>query len=178
MAEKSTIARPYAQAVFRLAQEQNDLAKWSGMLQAAAAIVGNPTMQALIGNPRVTKQQLVSLIQELVGQGLDELGRNLIQLLVDNRRLVYLPEVAALYETYRKEAERSVDAQVITAFPLDDEQQRRIADALQARLGRTVTLHQTVDESLLGGVIIRTQDQVIDGSVTAQLDKLARALAG
>ncbi len=178
MAEKSTIARPYAQAVFRLAQEQNDLAKWSDALQTAAVIVGDPTMQALIRNPKVTKQQLISLIEELAGKHLDDLGQNLIRLLVENHRLLYLPEVAALYETYRKEAEHIVDAQVITAFPLDDEQQRRIADALKARLGRTVTLHQTVDESLLGGVIIRTEDQVIDGSVTAQLDKLARALAG
>ena len=178
MAEKSTIARPYARAVFRLAQEQNDLAKWSDSLQAAAVIVGDPTMQALIRNPKVTKQQLITLIKELAGKHLDDLGHNLIQLLVENHRLVYLPEVAALYETYRKEAEHTADAEVITAFALDDEQQRRIADALKARLGRTVTLHQTVDASLLGGVIIRTVDQVIDGSVTAQLDKLARALAG
>jgi F-type H+-transporting ATPase subunit delta len=135
-------------------------------------------MQALIGNPKVTKDQLIGLITELAGRALDDHGRNLIHLLVDNRRLAYLPEVSALYEAYRREAERTVDAEVITAFPLDDEQQRRIADALQARLGRTVTLHQTVDKSLLGGVIIRTEDQVIDGSVTTQLGKLARSLAG
>lgn len=176
MAEKSTIARPYAQAVFRLAQEQNDLAKWSDMLQATAVIVGDPTMQALIGNPRVTREQLIQLINELAGERLDDHGRNLIHLLVDNHRLDCLPELAALYEAYRREAERTVDAQVITAFPLDDEQQRRIADALQARLGRTVTLHQTVDASLVGGVVIRTDDQVIDGSVTSQLSKLARSL--
>ncbi len=178
MAEKSTIARPYAQAVFQLAREQNALAKWSDALQAAAVIVGDPGMQALIRNPKVTKQQLITLVKELAGKHLDDLGHNLIQLLVENHRLAYLPEVAALYEAYRREAEHIVDAQVITAFPLDDEQQRRIADALKARLGRTVTLHQTVDASLLGGVIIRAEDQVIDGSVTAQLDKLARVLAG
>jgi F-type H+-transporting ATPase subunit delta len=177
MAEKSTIARPYAQAVFRLAQEGKALAKWSEMLQAAAVIVGDPTVQALIGNPRVTKEQLGELILEVAGKRLNEPGRHLILLLVENRRLAYMPEVAALYEHYRREAERTVDAQVITAFALNDEQQRSIAAALQARLGRTVTLHQTVDESLVGGVIIRTEDQVIDGSVTAQLEKLSRALA-
>lgn len=178
MAERITVARPYAEAVFDMAQADNALAKWSDILQLGAGIVTDPAMHGLIGNPRVTAAQLTDLILSVAGGVLDEQGRNLIRLLLENRRLTLLPEIAALYEQYRREAEGTVEAEIITAFPLDEAQQKRIAAALNKRLGRTVTLRQTVDDTLMGGVIIRTEDRVIDGSVTAQLDRLTRALAG
>ncbi len=178
MAEIRTIARPYAQAAFQLARAQDALAKWSDMLHTGAVIAADPALQDLIGNPRVSRQQLTDLVLGVAGEHLDEQGANFIRLLVEYNRLRYLPEIAALYETYRREAEQTVEAHVTTAFPLNEEQQRQISAALQTRLGRTVTLTQSVDESLLGGMRIRTQDRVIDGSVTSQLDKLTKALAG
>jgi len=178
MAEIRTIARPYAQAAFQLAREHDALARWSGMLRVGAVIAADPALRDLIGNPRVSRQQLTDLVLGVAGERLDEHGANFIRLLVENDRLRCLPEIAALYETYRREAEQTVEAHVVTAFALSEEQQRQISAALQTRLGRTVTLTQSVDESLLGGMTIRTDDHVIDGSVTSQLDKLARALAG
>lgn len=178
MSEKNTIARPYAQAVFRLAQDHNALGRWSEMLQVMVAMVTDPAVDGLIDNPRVSKEQLTGLLLDVAGDRLDEPARNFIKLLVENHRLVLLPEIFELYEESRKEAERVVQTEVITAFPLSDEQQQQITTALERRLERSVSLRQTVDEALLGGVIIRTEDRVIDGSVTAQLEKLARALAG
>lgn len=178
MVERATVARPYAQAVFSMAQAAKALPKWSGMLQLAAGIVTDPAMHQLIGDPRISAARLTELILSVAGGGLDEQGCNLIRLLVENRRLGLLPEIAALYEAYRREAERTVEAEVITPFPLDEAQQERLAAALNKRLGRTVTLRQTVDGSLLGGVVIRTEDRVIDGSAAAQLERLGKALAG
>lgn len=178
MSEKNTIARPYAQAVFRLAQDHNALGRWSEMLQVMVAMVTDPAVDGLIDNPRVSKEQLTGLLLDVAGDRLDQPARNFIKLLVENHRLALLPEIFELYEESRKEAERVVQTEVITAFPLSDEQQQQITTALERRLERSVSLRQTVDEALLGGVIIRTEDRVIDGSVTAQLEKLARALAG
>lgn len=178
MAEIRTIARPYAQAAFQLARDHDALAKWSQMLQLGAVIAADPALRELIGNPRVTREQLTDLVLGVAGERLDERGANFIRLLVENDRLRCLPEIAALYETYRREVEQTVEAHVITAFPLSEEQQQRISAALQTRFGRNVTLTQSVDESLLGGMLIRTDDHVIDGSVTSQLAKLAKALAG
>jgi F-type H+-transporting ATPase subunit delta len=178
MAEQTTIARPYAQAAFRLAREGAAMEKWSRMLDVAATIAGDPAVRELIGNPRVTRGRLVELFMDIAGDRLDTQGWNFVRLVVENGRLAALPEIAALFETLRKEAEKSLDAEVVTAFPLTAEQRERISAVLTARTGRTVNLQQTVDPSLLGGAMIRSGDKVIDGSVTTQLDDMARALAG
>ena len=177
MAEKSTVARPYAQAIFRHAQEHKRLAEWSELLALLAAIVADEAMAGLIGNPRVSREQLLSVIGDLCGERLDEYGERLLVVLADNDRLALLPEIARLYEGYRAEAEQIVHAEVVSAFPLTKEQQRRIAQALAARLGRKVELACRTDESLVGGAIVRAGDLVVDGSVTGHLQRLASALA-
>lgn len=177
MAEKTTVARPYAQAVFDLAHSKGALRDWSNVLQLAAAVVADPQVQRLVSHPRVRKAQIQSLILDVGGAGFSAEAKNFIKVLIENRRLGLLPEIAAQYELYRAEAERTLTAEVISAFPVNDEQQARIAAALKKRLGRDVSLSCTVDGSLLGGVIIRAGDLVIDGSVTGQLTKLANALA-
>lgn len=177
MAEKTTVARPYARAVFELAQARKELPRWSDMLGLAVAVATDARVSALIGNPRVTDDQLTQLLLDIGGDKLSEEAQNLIRVLVDNDRLDVLTEIAALYETYRAEAERTVEAQVISAFEVSEAQQKKIITALKKRLGREVTLSCEVDESLLGGAIIRAGDLVIDGSVTGQLAKLEVALA-
>lgn len=176
MAELITVARPYAQAVFQRAQETGRLAEWSAELQFAAAVAAEPRMADLIESNRLTKAQLS---ERFIGVGAEQLsdeGRNLVRLLAENRRLSLLPEIAAVYEILRAEAESTVEAHMVSAQPLDDAQRDRIAQALKARLGRNVTLSATVDESLIGGAIIRAGDLVIDGSVRGKLGRLATAL--
>lgn len=177
MAENTTVARPYAQAAFELARGKGALRAWSEGLQLAAAVVADARVKKLIANPRVRPEQIQGLILGVCATHLASEGQNLIKVLIQNRRLALLPEIAALYESYRAEAERTLAAEVISAFPVSDEQQAKIAQALKKRLGRDISLVCKVDDTLLGGVIIRAGDLVIDGSVTGQLGKLAGALA-
>jgi len=176
MAEKSTVARPYALAAFELAKEKDELAKWSDMLQFAALVASDETMQQYIGNPHVSRDSLGKLFLGICEGQMTDVGSNFIKVLIDNRRLDVLPEIAMLYEQHRAEAERTVDAEVISAFPLSDAQQSLLADKLKQRLGRSVNLIAKVDPNLLGGAIVRAGDMVIDGSVNGQIDKLAHAL--
>jgi F-type H+-transporting ATPase subunit delta len=176
MAEKTTIARPYATAAFSLARSQGDLGQWSEMLQLLAAVVSDPVMQALIANPEVDDDKRVALILDVCGSGLNDLGQNFVRVLAENKRLALAPEIAALYEAMRAEAEKKIDAEVVSAFPLDEAQLQQLAAALKKRLGRDVTLHTRIDESIIGGAVVRAGDLVIDGSVTGQLEKLANTL--
>ena len=176
MAEKSTIARPYAVAAFGLAKEQNEMAKWSEMLGFAAIVVTDKTMQDYVNNPKVEQETLTRLMLEVCSDQLNELGKNFIKVLVANKRLSLLPEIALLYNELRADAEKTVEAEVISAFPLTDAQQSNLIEGLKKRLGREVTLVSKVDENLLGGAIVRAGDLVIDGSVQGQLSKLATTL--
>ncbi len=178
MAENSTLARPYAQAAFEIAQAQDNLAGWSKMLNAIASVVADESVQSIIGNPRVSKAQLTSLVTDVCGEGLDQQGRNFVSLVIENDRLVLMPEILSLFEQQRAEAEATLQAEVISAFELSKAQEASIAAALKKRLGREVTLTSRKDDTLLGGAVIRAGDLVIDGSVTSQLNKLAGALAG
>lgn len=177
MAETITIARPYAQAVFDIAADAKAFGRWSDALQLLTLVVSDPAMNALIRNPRVPREQHSEIVIDVCGDALDEGARNLVRVLADNQRLALLPEIAALYEEYRAEAEKVVQADVASAFPLSPEQQEAIAASLKKRLGRDVTLECRIDESLIGGAVIRAGDLVIDGSVTGQMDRLASALS-
>jgi F-type H+-transporting ATPase subunit delta len=176
MAEKSTIARPYAVAAFELAKEQADLARWSDMLGYAAVVASDELMQKYIGNPAVSQDAMSRLMIEICGDQLNEIGKNFIKVLIANNRLDVLPEIVVLYNQLRADAEKTVDAEVISAFPLSEAQQSALIEGLKKRLGREVNLVSKVDENLLGGAIVRAGDLVIDGSVSGQLDKLATQL--
>ena len=177
MAEKTTIARPYAEAVFALAKEQSKLKQWSEMLQAAAAVTSNDDMRQLIGNTNVSKDQLAKFVLDLCGGDFSDEGKNLIRLLAENRRLTLMDEIAAQYEELRAEEEKTIEAEVVSAFEVSAAQQKQISDKLKARLGREVTLSCRVDPSLLGGAIIKAGDLVIDGSTLGQIQKLSIELA-
>jgi F-type H+-transporting ATPase subunit delta len=176
MAETITIARPYAQAIFDLAQEQDELSGWSEMLALGSAVVSNDEMAALIENPNISKEQVIDLILDICGDALNDTGKNMIRVLANNHRLKVLPEIAELYEIERATAEGTIKAEVVSATSLTPEQQQSITSALKKRLGREVTLECKTDESLGGGAVIRAGDLVIDGSVVGKLERLASEL--
>ncbi len=182
MAEKSTIARPYAEAIFQTAQASGQLKEWSAMLQTVLLITADADMQNIIGNTSVNKGQLAQLIIDIAGSGkksvMTDQGCNLVKLLTDNRRLDVVAEISEQFETLKAEAEKTVEAEIISAQEVSAEQQKLIAQKLKDRLGREVSLKCTVDESLMGGAIIKAGDMVIDGSVSSQLNKLSVELVG
>lgn len=177
MAEKATIARPYAKAAFEFAQERKTFERWSKVLAAGSAVVSEPSVERLLTHPRVKPEALVSLIAEVAGDALDESGRNFLMTLAENRRLGLLSEIAAQFEVLRAEIENVADVRIISAVQLNEAQQQRFAAVLKKRLQRDVRLHCEVDPSLIGGAIVRAGDFVIDGSLKARLERLAGAMA-
>jgi F-type H+-transporting ATPase subunit delta len=177
MAEKQTLARPYAEAVFELAKARNRLGQWSEMLAFIAAVAADERMRQIADDPRVDREKFLNLFLGVCEQRVDEQGANFIRLLVDNRRLALLPEIVAQYESLRAEAEARVEATVISAFPLEAAQLETVRAALRRRLGRAVNLRTEVDRTLMGGIVIRAGDLVIDGSVRSRLADLAANLS-
>jgi F-type H+-transporting ATPase subunit delta len=171
MAEKVTLARPYARAAFEAAREHKDFERWSEMLAAAATTVADQRVVKLLSSPRVQLTDLVELVA--AASSADERGRNFLSTLAQNRRLGVLPEVAALYEELRAEIENITDVHVTSAVQLDEAQRTRLAAALKKRLKREVRLHCAVDAGLIGGAVVRAGDFVIDGSLKARLERLA-----
>ncbi len=176
MAELTTLARPYAKAAFEYAQAHQQLANWSAMLGLAAAVSQDDTMQRVLKAPRLTSTEKATTFVEVCGDKFDAQVRNFLSIVSENNRMELLPEIADMFELYKAEREQSVDVDVTSAFALNDEQQDKLAKVLSARLGREVRLHAAEDASLIGGVVIRAGDLVIDGSVRGKLAKLAEAL--
>jgi F-type H+-transporting ATPase subunit delta len=180
MAEKATIARPYARAAFEHAHERQALAAWSQLLAAAAAVAATPGAEALFGNPRVTADRLVELIAAVAAEsgvavGAD--GRNFLATLAHGHRLGYLAEIAAQYEARRAEVENTVDVEVTTAMALEPAQRATLEAALAKRFGRSVRLAEQVDAALVGGAIVRAGDLVIDGSLQGRLARLEQQIS-
>jgi len=173
MAERITTARPYAKAIFALARQGNKLAEVSAGLSRAAEAVADERVHALLGSPHVSAAQLAELVSGVAGDKLDEHGRNFVSLLAQNRRLGFLPEIAALFEQMKADVENAVDVEVTAASPLTPDQESRYAAALQKKLGRAVRLHTKVDGSLIGGAVLKAGDLVIDGSIKGRLERLA-----
>jgi F-type H+-transporting ATPase subunit delta len=177
MAEKTTVARPYAKAVFELAQAGDGLAPWSAMLQALVEIAAVPAVQALIDAPEVTAETRAGILIEIAGEALDGHGRNFVRLLSEKHRLDCLSEIADEYEQRRAEAEAVMDVEMRSAVEVDAERQATIAAGLKRRLGRDVRLHCVVDDSVIGGAVLRAGDTVIDDSIRGRLDKLAATMS-
>jgi F-type H+-transporting ATPase subunit delta len=176
MSENASLARPYVRAVFEIARADDDLAAWSDQLALLAAVAGDPQVRALDGHPRMSRDALADLVLGVCGDALVGKARSLVKLLAHNRRLSLSGEIASQYEVLRAQAENVVEAELESAIELDDAQRKSITDALQARLGRSVKLTCSTNTDLLGGAVIRTGDWVFDGSVRAQLQKMAAAL--
>ena len=178
MAEISTVARPYAQAIFDLAKAGGALAAWSEKLEYAAGVSMVDEVGELISSPHLTKDQIAETFIAACGDLLDDQGENLIKVLMDNHRLSLLPEIAAQYEYLRAEEESTLTATVSSAFELNDSQKTNLTSALKKRFDREIELECSIDQALLGGMIIRAGDVVIDGSALGKLNKLAVELAG
>lgn len=177
MSEAITTARPYAQAAFDEAQKLADLKGWAEMLVSLAEAVSYPEVRAIVTSPRVARTQVESLMEGLLGSQASLQQHNFVRVLVDNQRLLLLPEITALYEALRAEAEKTVNVVVDSAFELSAAQQEKIVSSLKARMGREIKLVCKVNKELLGGVIIRAGDKVIDGSARTRLGEMANALA-
>ena len=176
MSAQSNIARPYAQALFELAQEQKDLAGWAEQLQLLAAVASDASVIDLTRNPRISSARLAALLIDVCGDKLNDGGKNLVKLLARNGRVKALGDIVQAYAAHKAEAEKVVAANMVTAVPINKRQQKQFAEVLQSRLGRSVNLEFEVDEELIGGAVIRAGDWVVDGSVKAQLEQLVGAL--
>jgi len=176
MADRITIARPYARAAFEEARERGRLAAWSDSLRTAAQVVKDPRVHTLLDNPHVTPQQLAQLVTGIAGTALGGEGANFLATLAANHRLGLLPEMAELFERLKDAAEGSVDVTLTSAAPLDGAQQAKLTAALERRLARQVRLHCEVDPALIGGAVLRAGDLVIDGSVRTRLERIAYEL--
>jgi F-type H+-transporting ATPase subunit delta len=173
MADRSTIARPYAKAAFRQAQGSSQLDRWSTLLDRAAAAVSDARVASLIGNPRVTPAQVAELVTSVAGENLNEQESNFLRVLADNRRLRILPDIARLFQAMKDDAEGTVDVTVTSAAVMQDSEREQIAAALAKRFGRKVRVHTSVDPALIGGAVVRAGDLVIDGSIKSRLERMA-----
>jgi F-type H+-transporting ATPase subunit delta len=176
MAEKATVARPYAKAAFAWARDNGKLDAWSGWLGTARAVVQSDEFVAFERNPGVGKQQLRELIANVCGDSLDAHARSLLDLLAENGRIDYLPEIAGQFDELKAQHQNVADVEVVSASALNDAQQQRLAGALRARLRRDVRLHCTVDPALIGGAVVRSGDLLIDGSLAHKLQRLGTEL--
>jgi len=176
MADRLSIARPYARAAFEEACQNGGLAPWSAALQAAALVVKDPRVAPLLDHPRVTPQELAQLVDEIAAAPLGKQGANFVRTLADNHRLGYLPEIAEVFDSLKDDAEGVADVTVTSAASLDEAQRARIAAALERRLKRKVRLHYETDPTLIGGAILRSGDLVIDGSLRNRLNRIAYEL--
>jgi F-type H+-transporting ATPase subunit delta len=176
MADRLTIARPYAKAAFARAQADGRLAAWSAALERAAAGVSDARVRALFGSPQVTAAKLADFVSEIAGSELDANGRNFIAQLAENKRLPFLPEISQLFDLLKADAERVVEVNITSAAPMGESEQGKLVAALEKRFNRKVQIHAAVDASLIGGAVVRAGDLTIDGSVKARLARLAHEL--
>ena len=176
MATESTTARPYARAIFELAGERGGYDQWSNRLGFWSSVVQDDAIRERLAEPGVTAQSKADLIAE-VSDGLDDDSRSLLKMLAENDRLSALPDMHSQYEQLRREAEGEMEAHVVSAYELTDDQAGRIVEALGKRLSRKIKITSEVDPSLIGGAIIRAGDLVIDGSIRGRLAGLEQSVA-
>jgi F-type H+-transporting ATPase subunit delta len=172
----TTIARPYAEAVFAEAQEKGQIDAWGDALAVLSSIAGAPEMAQQIANPNVPRERLCDAILEIAGSDQPKEARNLVRLLAQNNRLSAIPEIAEQYDGLKIENQGQREVHVLSAFELNEAQRQEIVDALKKRLGTDVELTIETDPSLIGGIEIRAGDLVIDGSVRGKLHKLSTEL--
>ncbi len=175
MAQAITLARPYARAAFELAHAAGSLGAWSQALAFAAQVAKDPRVAGFGSDPRVQPAQLVALHLPQ-GMAADAPFAQFLGELAEHRRIELLPEVADLFEQYKRESESQLLVKVTSAFALDAAQAEQLKASLKRRFKREIELETSVDASLLGGVVIDTGSEVIDGSARGRLARLSSAL--
>jgi F-type H+-transporting ATPase subunit delta len=176
MEDNSTLGRPYAVAAFKVAVEEKSVARWAEMLALLETVSADPTMKGLVANPKVDSRELANLVIDVCGDGLNETGQNFVRILMQNERLGLVPAVRTQFDRERADTEGRSQVEVSTAYALDAAQEKVIVKAMSERLGTDVSLTVTVDETLIGGVMIRAGDLVIDASLRGRLGQLAQSL--
>jgi F-type H+-transporting ATPase subunit delta len=176
MAELATVARPYAEALFRVAQT-GDMAAWSAVVSELAQIGAHPDVQAFASNPNVTHAQLAETIASLVKSPLNDEAKNFIMMLIENRRVSLLPEIGAQFFALKNAQEGAADAEILSAFEISAGQLTQLLSTLEKKFGRKLNPTVTVDPSLIGGVRVVVGDEVLDTSVRAKLQRMYVALA-
>jgi F-type H+-transporting ATPase subunit delta len=176
MAETRTIARPYAEAVFKLGKAKDELSAWSAMLKETAAVAADEQIRALIGNPKVPPRRLGELLLGICGDRLNDEGRNFVLLLAENGRVEILPEVSELFEQLKTQHEGVLDAEIFSAFPMSDAQLDDLVSHLETKFKRKIEAKVSVDPELIGGVKVEIGDEVLDASVRGKLEAMAVAL--
>ncbi|NIO40465.1 MAG: F0F1 ATP synthase subunit delta [Burkholderiales bacterium] len=177
MAELVTIARPYAEAAFSLAKQRDELGKWSEMLSLMVSVYNDSEFQSAIGAPSVTGADVERLMLSICGERIDGNARNFVQLLVENSRLAAIGDVQRLYEQLKSDDEGVVDAQIASAYPLQDQQLEKIVALLAKRYDKKISPTVDVDAELIGGIKVQVGDKVWDASVRGRLEEMAVALS-
>jgi F-type H+-transporting ATPase subunit delta len=176
MAELSTVARPYAEAVYKLSTDAAASQRWSDVLAFLEVVARDPEMAGVIGNPRVHRDQLLVLMADIGGERLDAEALRFVSALIDNGRLTLLPQIRSQFEALRREHLGVLDARIATAFTLTDAQIATLVRDLESRFKQGIRPHVEVDATLIGGVKVAVGDVVIDGSVRGRLDRMEAAL--
>jgi len=178
MSELSTLARPYAEAVFRIAQGENDLAGWSSRVATLAAIVSDAQLARLDADPAVAADRVAALVIDVAGADLGERGASFVKVLAENGRLALLPVISEQFDTLKASAEGTLEATITSAQEMAQGQVDELVAGLRAKFNRAVNVQVALDPELIGGAVITIGDQVIDGSVKGRLQRMSFALQG
>lgn len=176
MSELATLARPYAEAVFKRAKETGNSQEWSDTLAFLATILQDESLAAIVNNPRVGEDKLTALLQDICQDQVTGEANNFLKLLIENGRLNLAPQIAELFENYKAEDEGYVDVDVITAYALTKAEEQSFATSLKKKLNKKVNINAIIDKTLIGGFLVKAGDSVIDGSISGQLQQLAKRI--
>lgn len=176
MAELAELARPYSEAVYKIAKEKETAQEWSEMLELLSLVMNDQDISRAARNPRVGDERFIELVLDICSDKLNKEGVAFVKVLSENKRLNLVGKIAELYEQYRSDDEGYLTVDVRSAFPMDKEEQARLSKILGKQFGKEIRLNVDEDNSLIGGLIIRAGDKVIDGSVSGQIEQLAKQL--
>lgn len=176
MAELSTLARPYAEAAFKRAKQTSSARAWSDALQFMSAVVQDLQLAEIIGNPRIAKHKVEGLLLDICQDQIHDEAKNLLRILVENGKLTLLPKISALYEEHKAEEEGYVNVDLYSAYSLTKAEQGKYIAMLEKQLNKKINATVSVDKSLIGGILAKAGDKVLDGSIRGQLHQLAKRL--
>lgn len=176
MSELTTLARPYAKAAFEFALEKKDLATWTETLEFLSMVTNDSSMAKLLDSPSLTREKAADAVLSVAEGRLDQQAANFVSLLASNGRLELLPEIQALYEQHRAEYEKTVEVELLSAVELTEQQLQDLNSQLEKKLGRKININCQIDPTVMGGMIIRAGDLVIDASIRGKLNDLADSL--
>ncbi|PKM12805.1 MAG: F0F1 ATP synthase subunit delta [Gammaproteobacteria bacterium HGW-Gammaproteobacteria-3] len=176
MSELATLARPYAEAVFKRAKETGSSAKWSEALAFISSLVNDEIIKAATDNPKIKKNDLTNLLLDICNDQVDQEAKNFLQVLVQNKRLKVARHIVVIFEQFRAQDEGYTDVDVASAYALSKDETKNLTATLENTLKKKVRLKVQVERSLIGGIVVRAGDTVIDGSIKGQLQHMQKAL--